>query len=273
MRATVFLLISLVLFGLFLWVTLSGALLLAAALVWLLFVVVSIGYQDAILLFLLGARELRSGDEKVLFEAASHEAYKLAVPQAKLYFYNGSLERVFVFQSFQNVSIVVNKSFLETAAPEELQAVCFELLLQVKMGMAHKRTKLLFLLGSSSWLIHSFFGFTTDAMPFKQVRKAANWFLNFLIFPTMEFLYRLVLGDGYFRRLEEHLRQFPREQELLARVGLRLRKPLSYYSLPSRKLLELQAAGKSRHYQGIIALEFLPHEWDYLFRAGLNRAD
>jgi hypothetical protein len=273
MRATFFLLILLILFGLLLWVTLSGALLLAAALVWILFVVVSIGYQDAILLFLLGAREIRSGDEKILFEASSHEAYKLAVPQPKLYFYNSSLERVFVFQSFQNVSIVLSKSFLESAAPEELQAICFELLLQVKMGMAPKRTKLLFLLGSASWFIHSVFGLATDGLPFREVRKAANWFINFLLFPTMEFLYQIVLGEGYFRRLEEHLRQFPHEQELLARVGLRLRKPLSYYSLSSRKLLELQAAGKSRHYQGIIALEFLPHEWDYLFRAGLNRAE
>ncbi len=273
MRAALILLVSLILFGLFLWVTLSGALLFVGALFWLLLVVIAIGHQDSILLFLLGAREIRSGDEKVLYEAASHEAYKLAVPQPKLYFYNGSLERVFVFQSFQSVSIVVGKSFLESAAAEELQAVCFELLLQVRMGIAPKRTKLLFFLGSSSWLIHSFFGLATNLLPFKEVRKASRWFLNFLMFPTMEFLYRLVLGDGYFRRLAESLRQFPREEELLARVGLRLRKPLSYYSLPSRKLLELQAAGKSRHYQGILGLEFLPHEWDYLFREDLNRAD
>ncbi len=273
MRATLFLLISLILFGLFLWVTLSGALFFVALFFWLLIVVVSMGYQDAVLLFLLGAREIRSGDEKVLFEAASHEAYKLAVPQPKLYFYNGSLERVFVFQSFQNVSIVVSKSFLEIAASEELQAICFELLLQVKMGMAPKRTKLLFLLGSTSWVINSILGLTTDGLPFREVRKASHWFLNFLMFPAMEFIYQVVLGVGYFRRLEGHLSKFPREQELLAQVGLRLRRPLFGHSLTSKKLLELQAAGKSRHYQSIIALEFLPHEWDYLFRTGLNRAE
>jgi hypothetical protein len=273
MRATLFLVSFLLAFGLFLWVTFSGALIVFSALFWLVLVFISVGYQDTMLLFLLGAREIRSGDEKIFFEAASQEAYKLAVPRPRLFFYNGSLDRVFVFQSYRSVSIVVNKSFLGNATPLELQGICFELLLQVKKGMAPKRTKIMFLLGTGSWLLHSLLGLLTALLPLRDVREGVNWFLNFLIFPVLEFLYRLALGESYFRRLEGYLDEFPREKELLAHLGLKLRKPYSYYSLPSRKLLELQASGKSRHYQSIIALEFLPHEWDYLFRGGeLNRA-
>ena len=74
-----------------------------------------------------------------------------------------------------------------------------------------------------------------------------------------------MMGEGYFKKLSGLLTNFPEEKELLERVGLKLRSPLSYYSLPSRKVLELASINKSRHFQNIIALEFLPHEWDYFY--------
>lgn len=226
------------------------------------------------LLFLLGAREVRSSDEKIFFEAASQESYKLAVPMPRLYFYNGSLERAFVFQTRYSVSLVLNKGLLEKASSDELKAICFELLLQVKKGMAPKRTRSMFFLGFFSWIIHSFFGLFINLVPFRDVRKAADWFLNFIFHPVLEFLFKLTMGEKYFRKLEQLLEDYPEEKELLSRVGLKLRKPYSYYSLPSRKLLELQSVNRSRHFQNIMALEFLPHEWDYLFKDGeLNGAE
>lgn len=268
MRATLFLLLSFAFLALFLWVTLSGALFFMGCLFTLILLVITVGYQDTMLLFLLGAREVRSSDEKIFFEAASQESYKLAVPMPRLYFYNGSLERAFIFQTRYNVSLVLNKHLLEKSSSEELKAICFELLLQAKKGMASKRTRSMFFLGFFSWIIHSFLGLFMNLLPFKEVRKAADWFINFLFHPVLEVLFKMIMGEKYFRKLEQLLEDYPEEKELLARVGLKLRKPYSYYSLPSRKLLVLQSVNRSRHFQNILALEFLPHEWDFLFKDG-----
>lgn len=267
MRATFFLLLSLVFFGLFLWVIFSGALFFLGSLALLILTVITIGYQDTLLLFLLGAREVRSSDEKKFFEAASQESYKLAVSMPRLYFYNGSLERAFIFQTRYNNSIVLSKSLLEKASGEELNAICFELLLQVKKGMASKRTRSMFFLGLFAWIIHSISGLFINLIPVKDIRKSANWFLNYLVHPVMDFLFKIIMGEKYFKKLETLLSHYPQEKELLERVGLKLRRPYSYYSLPSRKLLELHSVNRSRHFQNIMALEFLPHEWDYLFKS------
>lgn len=268
MRATIFLLVSFAILGVFLWITLSGALFIIGCLGALVCLVITIGYQDTMLLFLLGAREVRSSDEKNFFEAASQESYKLAVPMPRLYFYNGTLERAFVFQNRANISLVLNKSLLEKSSPDELKAICFELLLQVKKGMAPKRTRSMFLLGFFSWIIHSFLGLFINLVPFKDVRRAADWFINFLFHPVLEFIFKLIMGVKYFRKLEQYLVDYPKEKELLDRVGLKLRRPYSYYSLPSRKLLELYSVNRSRHFQNIMVLEFLPHEWDFFFKSG-----
>lgn len=274
MRATFFILLGLSIIGLFLWTTLSGALFVVGCLIWLIIVVITVGYPDTMVLFLLGAREVRSSDEKDFFEASSQEAYKLAVPMPRLYFYNGSLERAFVLQNRDTISIILNKSLLEKSHPDELRAITFELLLQVKKGMAPKRTKSMFLLGFMTWMIHSVMGALLSLLPFKEVRRAADWFLNFLINPLLEVLFKLIMGEGYFKKLQTLLSDYPQEKELLEKVGLRLRKPYSYYSLPSRKLLELSSLYKSRHFQSVMALEFLPHEWDYLFTTSeLKRAE
>lgn len=274
MRATFFILLGLSLFGLFLWVTLSGALFIVGCLVWLVFLVITIGYSDSMVLFLLGAREVRSSDEKVFFEAASQEAYKLSVPMPRLYFYNGSLERAFVLQNRDTVSIILNKTLLDKSQPDELRAISFELLLQVKKGMATKRTKSMFLLGFMAWIIHSLMGALLSLLPLKDIRRAADWFLNYLLNPVLEVLYKLIMGEGYFKKLQVMLADYPHEKELLEKVGMKLRKPYSYYSLPSRKLLELSSLYKSRHFQSVMALEFLPHEWDYLFTTSeLKRAE
>jgi hypothetical protein len=274
MRATFFLLLGLSLIGSFLWVTLSGALFFLGCLAWLIIIVITVGYPDTMVLFLLGAREVRSSDEKDFFEAASQEAYKLAVPMPKLYFYNGSLERAFVLQNREAVSIILNKTLLEKSHPEELRAISFELLLQVKKGMAPKRTKSMFLLGFMAWMIHSIMGVILALLPFKDIRRAADWFLNYLLNPVLDVMFKLIMGEGYFKKLQNLLSDYPQEKELLGKVGLKLRKPYSYYSLPSRKLLELSSLYKSRHFQSVMALEFLPHEWDYLFlNEELKRAE
>jgi hypothetical protein len=274
MRATFLLLLGFILLGLFLWATLSGALFFLGALAWLLILVITVGYPDTMVLFLLGAREVRSSDEKDFFSAASHEAYKLSVSMPRLYFYNGSLERAFVLQNRQSISIILNKTLLEKCTSSELKAICFELLLQVKKGMAPKRTKSMFLLGFIAWTIHSIIGLILSILPFRDLKKATDWVLNYLLHPVLDVLFKFVMGESYFKKLSTVLANFPEEREMLERVGMKLRKPSSYYSLPSRKLLELSAINKSRHFQNIIALEFLPHEWDYLFvNEGIKRAE
>lgn len=265
MRATLFLLLFLAILGLFLWLTLSGALLVISGLCLLFFVFIAFGYPDTAILFFLGAREVRSHDEPRFFEAAAQEAYKLAVPMPALYFYNGSLERGFVLQNKQKVSLVLNRSLLDNAQTEELSAICFELLLQVKKRMAAKRTRVMFILGAKSWMAHTFVSILTFIIPHKEFRQACGWLLNYLMLPWLNFLFRLSLGKRYFKKLALLINEYPQEGELLQNVGLKLRRPDEVFSVPTRKLMELTSVSKSRHFQNILALELLPHEWDHLF--------
>lgn len=267
MRATLFLLIYFLIFGLFLWITLSGALLLFGTLLLLMGMVFSFGYTDTAILFFLGAREVRSGDESTFFEAAAQEAYKLAVPLPQLYFYNGSLERAFVLQSRRKISLVLSRTLLEQSQPSELSAICFELLLQVKKGMASKRTRTMFILGIISWFFHAFARLLSTLIPIKEFNKAIGWIFTFFLYPWIDFIFQLILGRGYFRRLEVHLAEYSQERECLRRVGLKLRKPSEIYSLPSKKLLEFSSAWRSSTFQNILSLELLPHEWDFFFNS------
>ncbi|MFL5783731.1 MAG: hypothetical protein ACJ76H_03905 [Bacteriovoracaceae bacterium] len=239
----------------------------------LLSVVITVGYPDKAILFYLGAREVRGQDEPVFFKTASQEAYKLAVPMPHLYFYSGSIERGFVLQNRSHTSIILSKNLLHSVSESELHAICFELLLQVKKGMAPKRTKVMFLLGSCSWISHSLVSLIARIFPVKDVQESLDWLLNYLLHPVLDLGFRMTLGQGYFKKLGSFIVEYPLEKELLMKLGMKLRPPENIYSLPSRKLQQFASVSKSRHFQNILAMEFLPHEWDYFFTSeGLNRA-
>lgn len=274
MRATVSLFAVFMIMGLFLWISLSGALFWLGLSIWFVGLVISIAYRDTLILYLLGAREVRASDESLFYEAAAQEAYKLSLRTPQLYYYNGMIERAFVLQGRKTISLVVSKELLHLCTAVEMRAICFELLLQAKKGMASKRTKAMYLLALFIWPAHSIFGGLIALVPFKELRNVFSWFINYLLNPFVDFVFKLVLGKRYFRKLDRYLSHFPQEKELLSQVGLKLRRPEFYYSTPSRKLLELTAVNKSHHYQSILALEFLPHEWDYLFLSEeLKRAE
>lgn len=265
MRVTLFLFILTCFIGLFLWVTLSGALFVLGILFLLFLLIITIGYVDTSILFFLGAREIKSTDEAAFFAAAVQGAYKLAVPQPRLYFYNGALERAFVLQNQQTISLILSKELLEICSQDELAAICFELLMQVKNNLALKRTKVMFVIGSISWFAHTVVELLNKIVPIKEFRQSMNWLLYYLLNPWIDLIFKITLGDKYFKKLESLMEEFPVEKNLLNRVGSKLRRPDEIYSLSSRKLIELTSANKSRHYQNILALEFLPHEWDLIF--------
>ncbi len=265
MRVTLFLFILACLMALFLWVTLSGALLVVGFAFLLFLTVITVGYSDTTILFLLGAREIKSTDEAEFFAAAVQGAYKLAVSQPKLYFYNGALERAFVLQNNNSISLILSKELLEICSQDELSAICFELLVQVKKNLASKRTKVMFVIGTLSWLAHSAIELLNKIISFKEFRQSMNWLLYFLLQPWFDLIFKLTLGEKYFRKLESLMEVFPVENNLLKRVGSKLRRPSEIYSLSSHKMIEFSSANKSRHYQNIITLEFLPHEWDMIF--------
>ncbi len=273
MRVNLILLLSTIVFGLFLWVTLSGASLFLSGLILIFIIVITLGYPDKAILFFLGAREVRSRDEALFYKTAAQEAYKLAVTMPHLYFYSGSVERGFVLQNKQVTSIILSKNILHSVSETELHAICFELLLQVKKGMAGKRTKVMFMMGSCSWIAHSVVALITKIIPSREIREALNWVLNYLLHPALDFLFSFTLGQSYFRKLSGFVEEYPYEKELILKLGLKLREPSGQYSLPSRKLQEFSSASRSRHFQNILAMEFLPHEWDYFFgKEGLTRA-
>ncbi len=265
MRVTFLIILIFLFMALSFWVSLSGFMFALAAAFLFLVGVITVGYADTSILFYLGAREIRSTDEPAFFKAASQEAYKLSVSLPKLYFYNGTLDRGFVLESRHTQSLVLSKSLLENCSPEELDAICFELLLQVKKGMASKRTKVMFLLGTMSWVTHSFVSLFMRFIPNKEVRQSTDWFLNYLLHPWMNLIFSFTLGEAYFRKLKSFIQDFPIEDEMLGRLGLKLRRPKMIHSLPSRKLIELSSITRNTHFQNILALEFLPHEWDLLF--------
>lgn len=265
MRISFFLLVLTAFLGLILWVTLSGALFILGALLFLFFIVITVGYSDTAILYFLGAREIKSRDEEDFHTAAVQEAYKLAVPIPRLYFYNGSLERGFILQNRSSVSIVLSKELLKMCNREELSAICFELLFQVKKGLAVKRTKVMFIIGLISWLFHTLTSVILSLIPIKEVRQTTDWFVGYVVNPWLDLLFSFTLGDKYFRKIQNYLADYPLEQDMLSKVGAKLRKPMEARSLPSRKLIEIAALGKNRHYQSILSLEFLPHEWDVMF--------
>jgi hypothetical protein len=265
MRVTLFLIILTCFLGLFLWITLSGALFFLGSLLLLLFIIISIGYSDTAILFFLGAREIKSSDEPDFYAAAAQEAYKLAVSQPNLYFYNGALERAFVLQNKKSISLVLSKDLLEICTKEELAAISFELLIQVKKNLASKRTKVMFVVGVVSWFAHGLMELLVKIFPFQSFRQSMNWLLNYLLQPWLELIFKITLSEKYFRKLESLLKEYPLENDLLLRVGSKLRRPKEIYSLSSRKIIEFSSANKNRHFQNILALEFLPHEWDLIF--------
>lgn len=265
MRVTFLLTLIFVFLAVSFWATLSGFMFVVGCFSLLLFLIITAGYADTSILFYLGAREIRSADEPAFFEAASQEAYKLSVAMPKLYFYNGTLEIGYILESRNSHNLVLSKSLLDSCTSTELEAICFELLLQAKKGMAGKRTKVMFLLGTISWITHSIVSLIMRAIPNREIRQSTDWFLNYILHPWMSLLFSLTLGEKYFRRLKTLLAEYPIENEKLNRLGLKLRFPATVYSLPSRKMIELSSITRSKHFQNILSLEFLPHEWDVLF--------
>lgn len=265
MRATLILVLTYVILGLFLCLVLSSALLWVSIAFLLGFSVITATYSDKMVLYFLGAREVGANDQKVLSEAASQAAYKLSVQSPQLYFYNGIMERAFVLQNRKVTSIVISKSLIEKCTFDELCGITFELLLQVKKGMAKKRTKSMFYLGLLAWFFHTIIRLILKLVPMKEAKEAAGWVLNYLLHPMLHFIFGMILGEGYFKRLNIFLGEFPKEKEFLYRASLKFSRSKSHLSLPSRKLLELFSSNKSRHFQRILAFEILPHEWDYFF--------
>ncbi len=219
-------------------------------------------YADKAILFFLGAREVTGGDQPQFYNAALQEAYKLGVPLPKTYIYEGNFERGFVLQNKKNVSLIISRSFLKKVKDFELSGMCFALLLQVKNRQARKRTRVLYLVGGVSWLVNSVCSFTSGFIPFKEIRNSIEWIFTYFLYPFLEIIFRLTLGESYFRVLDEDLAKYPDDYRALKLAVLKFNKPDEIYSLASKKTLQFHIATKTTNLKNILALELLPHEWD-----------
>jgi hypothetical protein len=265
MRVTLLLLFLNCLFGAIIWIAPSGFITVIAICAYLTFLVISIGYTDTATLFLLGAREIRSADETDFNAAAIQEAYKLAVGRPRLYYYNGALERAFVLQKKNSISLVLSKGLLEICTKDELSAICFGLLIQVKKNMAPKRTKVMFLIGMMTWLSHGAAEILIKIVRINEFKQSMNWLMYYLLHPWLELIFKVTFLEKNFLKIESWMVEYPIENDLLRKVGSKLRTNNEIQSLTSRKLIEFSSVNKSRHYQNITTLEFLPHEWDLIF--------
>lgn len=268
MRINFILFLFCLLFGLFLWVSLSGALLLLGSLFLLLFIVITLGYSDKAVLFFLSAREIKSNDEPIFHHAAATEAYKLRVPIPSLYFYDGALERAFVLQNRKEISLILSKRLMQTSSAQDLGPICFELLLQAKKGIAPKRTKVMFVIGMISWFFHSVMALILKPFRKREVIEASDMILNYLLHPWLEMMFKISMGQNYFKKLKVFLEDYPHEFSQLKFTAMKWEKPSALYSLPSRKMIELSSVTKNRRFQNMLAIEILPHEWDTLFQEG-----
>jgi hypothetical protein len=273
MRVTLFLFLLTGLLAFILWVATHGAFFAFGALILGLFIVITIGYQGAAILFFLGAREVKGTEEEQFYSAAIQEAYKLAVPQPRLYFYNGTLERAFVLQNRNEINLVLSKELIDICSGEELSAICFELLIQVKKNLASKRTKVMFLVGMYSWIGQGIGEILAKIFPVKELRQSINWLFYYFMSPWIHVFFKFTMGGKYFKKLEDSLQDYPLEKNLIMKVVSKLNRPGEIYSDSMRKLMEVSALSKSLQYRSIIALEFLPHEWDFLFKKEMSPRD
>jgi hypothetical protein len=92
-----------------------------------------------------------------------------------------------------------------------------------------------------------------------------NWLMYYLLHPWLELIFKVTFLEKNFLKIESWMVEYPIENDLLRKVGSKLRTNNEIQSLTSRKLIEFSSVNKSRHYQNITTLEFLPHEWDLIF--------
>jgi len=228
--------------------------------------IVTVLYTDAALLFFLGARGIKRADEAKFHLASAQEAYKLALPVPRLYFYNGSFDRAFVFQARGDISLVLSKDLLDNCTSDEIAAICFSLLLQVKKNLVKKRNKTIFIMTFVSWISNGIIETIGQVLKISYVKISLDWLSNFLLKPWLDFFYKISLGERHFLQVKKALMDYPIEAEMLKKVSGKINRPEEIDSFSSRKLLEYSALGKNRHFQRIINIELLPHEWDYIFK-------
>jgi hypothetical protein len=221
--------------------------------------------MDRAILFFLGAREVRSGDQPQYFEAASQEAYKLSLPQPKIFVYEGSLERGFILQNRNQLSLVLSRSFLTKMNLPELSGVCFSLLLQAKKKLVHKRTKAMFITGTISWVFNNFASLVAVVVPEKNSKKVIHAVFDFFLIPGLRLIFDVILGKSYFRQFSTYLNEYPNDYNSLQVAGMKLERCSEIYSFPSRRIYEFSVSTRRNSYKNILFLELLPHEWDYLF--------
>lgn len=229
--------------------------------------VITVVYTDSALLFFLGARGIKRADEAKFHLASAQEAYKLALPIPRLYFYNGSFDRAFVFEARGEISLVISKDLLENCSGDEISAICFSLLLQVKKNLVKKRNKTIFIMTFISWIINGLIEIICQVLKISYVKLALDWLNHFLLKPWLDFFYKMSLGDRYFLQIKKSLMDYPHEIEILKRVAGKINRPDEIDSFSSRKILEYSALSKNRYFQRVISLELLPHEWDYIFKS------
>lgn len=263
MLANLVLICSFLFLTLAFWLFLSGPLLVTCLLVVIVLVLVVWNYADKTILYFLGAREIMSSDEPNFFQEATQQAYKLSIKTPSLYFYNGLFERAFVLQNGDDISLVLSRSLLDRAGKNELSIICFSLLLQVKKKMVPARTKSMLIMGIQTWMVHAFGSVLAILIPFKNLKETIFLLLNYFLHPWLRLNFHILIGDRYFKKLNQHLSAFPNEFNELSQFYLKIRHPGEISSYPSRRLIELFSSQRSSHYQNVLSLELLPHEWDY----------
>lgn len=204
-------------------------------------------FPDKWLLHFFQAREAARAEYPVLAQILDNQAYKLSMPTPYLYTYNGFFPRAYAFARFRRAVLVLERGMLDEATSHEMEALLFNLCLQVKEKIAAKNT-------------FSYLAFAAWWFPFLKLssrRNAVVWLGQFVLLPFAAMTYEIGEPSRSHKRFLNVFLGYEKEAETLSGFMARLRPPRLRGEWGRTMAFRLAAANHGPRERLILALESL----------------
>jgi len=240
----------------------TGWILIISMIIVLVSSVIMIYYLDRVTLSFLSARPTTLQENEKVFRAANLQAYKLETISPEIYYYHGTIKRAFVLQHGKRISLLLHEDLISDSSDEELGALFFSLLVQVKKGFAKKRTRIMFLIGLIAWGGTETANILGTLLPGKNSRKNCYLAFMYLFSPISSVLFKVGLGRSFFDQMILSLSSYSQESEEFQRYLKKIKTIFLQPSFTTKSLQLYLATQKSTNLQIQVILENLPHEWE-----------
>ncbi len=238
----------------------SGLNLGLALTVWALFVILAVKFPDKTVLSFLRARQWQSADQIEIFEAIQNQAYKLDLPVPEIYTYHGFFQRAYVFTKGQKQTLVFDKNLITKLSPKEIGVLSFFLLLEAKAGISGKRTFVFYIAGATQTLIHIPVKLLSKLQKHNKFSEALQWWEDYLIAPWLELMFKIFLGNKFFKEVKKQIQKYPYEVNELKIIQHKLMSTTELTSFTHRGTYRLGHQGRSLGKKLVLLFEFFPHE-------------